>query len=180
MGGRSAVHRPCRAETRRAPWPGAVSGEEGEETSRRGARPHGTDEELHKARKAGKRARYAAELAHPVLGKQTKNAIDQYKELQDILGDLQDGVVAADLLRRIAAGTAGRADENGFTYGLLYAQEQSRAQDSRQRAVAWVDKRCRFRPVADRRSRLGQEFRPVELSRAVFAVLHSVRRPSWD
>ena len=70
-----------------------------------GLGPTGTDEELHKARKAGKRARYAAELAHPVLGKKTKNAVDQYKELQDILGDLQDGVVAAGLLRRIAAGT---------------------------------------------------------------------------
>ena len=38
----------------------------------------GVDEELHKARKAGKRARYAAEPAHPVLGKQTKNSISRY------------------------------------------------------------------------------------------------------
>ncbi len=100
----------------------------------------GTDEELHKARKAGKRARYAAELAHPALGKKTKNAVNQYKELQDILGDLQDGFVAAEVLRRIAAGTAQHANENGFTYGLLYAQEQSRAQRCRQQAIAWVDK----------------------------------------
>ena len=57
-----------------------------------------------------------------MLGKKTKNAVNQYKELQDILGDLQDGVVAADLLRRIAAGTAQHANENGFTYGLLYAR----------------------------------------------------------
>ena len=105
-----------------------------------GLAPTGTDEGLHKARKAGKRARYAAELAHPVLGKKTKDAVNQYKELQDILGDLQDGFVAADVLRRIAAGTAQHANENGFTYGLLYAQEQTRAQHSRQRAVAWVDK----------------------------------------
>ena len=75
-----------------------------------------------------------------MLGKKTKNAVNQYKELQDILGDLQDGVVAADLLRRIAAGTAQHADENGFTYGLLYAQELARAGDSRQQAVAWADK----------------------------------------
>ena len=105
-----------------------------------GLGPTGTDEELHKARKAGKRARYAAELAHPVLGKKTKNAVDQYKQLQDILGDLQDGVVAADLLRRIAAGTAQHANENGFTYGLLYAQEQARAQDSRRQAATWADR----------------------------------------
>jgi CHAD domain-containing protein len=105
-----------------------------------GLGPTGTDEDLHKARKAGKRARYAAELAHPVLGKKAKNAVDEYKELQDILGDLQDGVVAADLLRRLAAGTAQHANENGFTYGLLYAMEQSRAHHSRQQAIAWADK----------------------------------------
>ena len=75
-----------------------------------------------------------------MLGKRTKNAVNQYKQLQDILGDLQDGFVAAEVLRRIAAGTAQHANENGFTYGLLYAQEQSRAQRCRQQAVAWVDK----------------------------------------
>ena len=100
----------------------------------------GTDEELHKARKAGKRARYAAELAHPVLGKKTKNAVNQYKELQDILGDLQDGFVAAEVLRRIAAGTAQHANENGFTFGLLFGLEQTRAQHCRQQAAAWADK----------------------------------------
>ena len=67
----------------------------------------GDDQELHKARKAGKRARYAAELAHPVLGKKTQKAVKEYQDLQDILGEHQDGVVAADLLRRLGAGTAG-------------------------------------------------------------------------
>jgi CHAD domain-containing protein len=61
-----------------------------------------------------------------VLGKKVKNTVKQYQELQDILGDLQDGVVAADLLRRIAAGTPEQPNENGFTYGLLYAQEMHR------------------------------------------------------
>lgn len=99
------------------------------------------DEELHKARKAGKRARYAAELAHPVLGKKTRKAIKDYQELQDILGEHQDGVVAAELLRRLAAGTAGSSEENGFTYGLLYAQELSRAEQSRASAAAWAANR---------------------------------------
>jgi CHAD domain-containing protein len=101
----------------------------------------GDDEELHKARKAGKRARYAAELAHPVLGKKTRNAVKRYQDLQDILGDHQDGVVAADLLRRIAAGTAQYPGENGFTYGLLYAQELHRAEESRRLADAWAASR---------------------------------------
>jgi CHAD domain-containing protein len=105
-----------------------------------GLAPGGGDVELHKARKAGKRARYAAELARPVLGKKkAKNSIRGYQELQDILGEHQDGVVAADLLRRIAAGTAGHPDENGFTYGLLYARELDRAQHSHRLANSWDD-----------------------------------------
>ena len=106
-----------------------------------GLGPHGNDEELHKARKAGKRARCAAELTHPVLGKKTKKTIKEYQALQDILGEHQDGVVAADLLHRLAAGTAGHSDENGFTYGVLYAQEMSRAEHSRRQAEAWGGKR---------------------------------------
>ena len=47
-------------------------------------------------------------------------------------------MVAADLLRRIAAGTAEYPDENGFTYGLLYAQELHRAQESRRLADTWA------------------------------------------
>lgn len=101
----------------------------------------GDDDELHKARKAGKRARYAAELAHPVLGKRMKSSIDRYKDLQDTLGDHQDSVVAADLLRRIAAGTAGNSEENGFTYGVLYANELRRAEHSRHQARAWTPPR---------------------------------------
>jgi CHAD domain-containing protein len=103
-----------------------------------GLGPGGNDEELHKARTAGERARYATELAGPVLGKKTKKAVKQYQELQDILGDVRDGVVAADLLRRIAAGTPDHPDENGFTYGLLYAQEIHRTQESRRLAEAWA------------------------------------------
>ena len=47
-------------------------------------------------------------------------------------------MIAAELLRRLAAGTAGSGQENGFTYGLLYAQEQSRAEQSRANAKAWA------------------------------------------
>jgi len=101
----------------------------------------GEDLELHKARKAGKRARYAAELAGRALGKKTRNAVREYQALQDILGEHQDGVVAADLLRRLGAATVGRSDENGFTYGLLYAQELYRAEESRRKAEAWAGKR---------------------------------------
>ena len=101
---------------------------------------NGDDEELHKARKAAKRARYAAELTRNVVGrKKAKHSIRRYQELQDILGEYRDAVVAADLLRRIAAGTPAHPDENGFTYGLLYARELRRAADTRQDAAGWAD-----------------------------------------
>ena len=78
------------------------------------------------------------ELAASVLGGKVKKRIKRYEQLQDILGDYQDGVVAAGLLRRLASGTAQHTNENGFTYGLLYEQEQRRAESSRELARAWT------------------------------------------
>lgn len=102
-----------------------------------GLGPDGDDEELHKARKAGKRARYAAELAAAVLGKGAKKSADRFEELQDILGEHQDSVVAAELLRRLGSATASQDSDNGFTYGLLYAREQRSAAESRLQAASW-------------------------------------------
>ncbi|MEV6431639.1 CYTH and CHAD domain-containing protein [Nocardia sp. NPDC051463] len=81
-------------------------------------------ESLHRARKAAKRARYAAELHKPVRNPaRAKSNIKYYKKIQRLLGDYNDSVVSTEFLWRTAtaAGTAG--DENGFTYGLLYANE---------------------------------------------------------
>ncbi|OBA84473.1 hypothetical protein A9W99_00985 [Mycobacterium sp. 1164966.3] len=86
---------------------------------------------LHRARKAAKRARYAAELYRP-LDKSAKRTVKRYKHIQTVLGDHQDTVVAAEILRQLGI-TAGTADgENGFTYGLLYAREQEIARRCRQ------------------------------------------------
>ncbi len=60
------------------------------------------DDELHALRKAGKRMRYVAELA----GDST--VVTRAKQLQDVLGDHQDAVVAGERLRALAA--AGRRD----------------------------------------------------------------------
>lgn len=88
---------------------------------------------MHRARKAAKRARYAAELQTP-LDQRSKATVTRYKRIQRVLGDHQDGVVATGTLRRLAlvAGTA--PDENGFTFGLLYQREQENAADARRRA----------------------------------------------
>ena len=90
---------------------------------------------LHRARKAAKRARYAAELIGPVDKPQTaKKTVKHYKRIQRILGEHQDSVVASDTLRRLAVTAGTTAGENGFTYGLLYAREQRVAEAARARS----------------------------------------------
>jgi CHAD domain-containing protein len=54
---------------------------------------------LHRLRIAGKRLRYTLEFFEEVLAPQTGDVIKQMKGLQDHLGDLQDAVVASELLR---------------------------------------------------------------------------------
>ena len=85
---------------------------------------------LHRARKASKRARYAAELRAP-LDKSAKKTVKHYKKIQRVLGDHQDGVVATGTLRRLALVAGTTPGENGFTYGLLYAREQQAAEKAR-------------------------------------------------
>ncbi|MFQ6395586.1 CHAD domain-containing protein [Nocardia sp. KC 131] len=90
-------------------------------------------ESLHRARKAAKRARYAAELHKPVRKPaRAKSNIKYYKKIQRLLGDYNDSIVSTEFLWRTAtaAGTAG--DENGFTYGLLYANEMRASEGARQ------------------------------------------------
>lgn len=81
------------------------------------------DDAIHRARKAAKRARYAAELARPVLGKKAKRQIRRNRELQDVLGEHHDAVVAAGTIRALGVAAGIRDGENGFSYGMLYQQE---------------------------------------------------------
>jgi CHAD domain-containing protein len=83
---------------------------------------------LHSARKAAKRARYAAELLTAVDDTARRKA-KRYKRIQRLLGDHRDSIVAAELLRRLGASIGSEAAHNGFTYGLLYEREQRAAAD---------------------------------------------------
>jgi CHAD domain-containing protein len=76
----------------------------------------------HRARKAAKRARYIAELCEPALGKRARKAMKSAKKLQQLLGDEQDGVVAAEFLRGLGL-TSGPEGRIGFGFGLLYERE---------------------------------------------------------
>src|SRR4029079_8789395 len=67
------------------------------------------DDELHAARIRVKRARYAAELAGPELGRKGAAFVEAAKELQDVLGAHQDAVVGEEVLRRLAPELPGAA-----------------------------------------------------------------------
>lgn len=90
-------------------------------------------EELHRARKAGKRARYAAEAAAPALGKGASKLAKSAARLQTLLGEHQDAIVATELLRRIADQVADEGG-NAFSYGILVADQRRSAAASAQAA----------------------------------------------
>lgn len=86
------------------------------------------DAALHEARKAAKRARYAAETAVPALGGTASRQAAQAKGLQQLLGDHHDSVVARTVLLDLA-GKARAAGEDTFTYGLMYQRQACQAAD---------------------------------------------------
>ena len=71
-------------------------------------------ERLHQLRIAAKGLRYTVEYFREVLGPEAKPLIDKVKKLQDHLGDLQDAVVANNLLRDFLIwGTWGHTQQEG-------------------------------------------------------------------
>ncbi len=83
--------------------------------------PAGRDRDvaLHEARKAAKRARYAAEAATPALGKRARRLAKRMKAVQSVLGDHQDTVNARAAAREIGV-NAHLSGENAFSFGLLH------------------------------------------------------------
>ena len=84
------------------------------------------DTAIHQARKAAKRARYAAETAAPALGSAARRQAAQAKELQQALGDHHDSVVARTVLLEIAH-QAREAGEDTFTYGVMHQRQSCQA-----------------------------------------------------
>jgi CHAD domain-containing protein len=71
-------------------------------------------ERLHQLRIAAKGLRYTMEYFREVLGPEAKSVIDEVKGLQDHLGDLQDAVVASNLVRDFLTwGTWGHGELEG-------------------------------------------------------------------
>ncbi|MER6476149.1 CYTH and CHAD domain-containing protein [Streptomyces filamentosus] len=87
---------------------------------------HERDLALHEARKAAKRARYAADAAVPTLGKPAKRFSKRVKAVQSLLGDHQDTVVARAALDDLAR-QAESAGEPSFTWGVLHERQAAAA-----------------------------------------------------
>ena len=86
------------------------------------------DAAIHEARKAAKRARYAAEAALPALGRKARRQAARTKKLQGLLGDHHDSVVARTVLRGLAD-QARAAGEDTFTYGVMHERQACEASE---------------------------------------------------
>jgi CHAD domain-containing protein len=80
-----------------------------------------SDEDLHDVRIKAKRCRYAAEAVAPAVGKQARSFAKAIADLQDVLGEHQDAVVAEQWLREVAS-TANERDV--FAAGQLASLER--------------------------------------------------------
>jgi CHAD domain-containing protein len=91
--------------------------------------PESPDGELHAARIRAKKARYAAELAAPELGRACAELVKGAKALQDVLGEHQDAVVAEERIRAFVAKTS--APASAFAAGRLVERQRARRAASR-------------------------------------------------
>jgi CHAD domain-containing protein len=102
------------------------------------------DRELHAGRIRVKRARYAAELAAPDLGKRGRRFVEAAKLLQDVLGEHQDATVAEARVRVWAADGAG-----GVAATRLIERERERKAAARAAwPAAWKALRAAAKPLA--------------------------------
>jgi len=92
------------------------------------------DEELHEVRIRAKRARYAAEAVAPAIGREAKRFAKRVADVQEILGEHQDAVVAEQWLRAQLGVDSSRPKL--FVAGELAAIERSAARASR---AKWSD-----------------------------------------
>ena len=90
--------------------------------------PSSTDDELHRARILGKRARYTAELAESEVGEPARRVVERAKVFQDVLGAHQDAIVAEARLRELLADSNSGA---AFAAGRLVEREDERRRQAR-------------------------------------------------
>lgn len=94
------------------------------------------DDELHAVRIAGKRARYAAELAERSVGKPAARFVTATKALQDVIGLHQDAAVAEETVRALL-GTVAGADGLIAAGRIVERQRARKAAARRDWPAAW-------------------------------------------
>ncbi|HSK27207.1 MAG TPA: CHAD domain-containing protein, partial [Jiangellales bacterium] len=101
------------------------------------------DDEWHETRKAAKKARYAVEACVPVFGSDAAAMAKQLSRVTEVLGEHQDGAVAADAVRGMAA--SGRVGaEVAFALGVLHGVERDHVERTRAEfAAIWPEVRRR-------------------------------------
>jgi CHAD domain-containing protein len=83
--------------------------------------PDPSDAELHQVRILAKRCRYAAEAVAPIVGPVASRFAEAVEQIQTVLGDHHDTVVAESWLRHAAAALP----SSGLAAGQLVALERS-------------------------------------------------------
>ena len=91
-----------------------------------------TDTMLHRARIRAKRARYAAELAEPFVGKPAERFVREAKQFQDVVGEHQEGSSPR-------SGSRLRPSANAaFAAGRLVERQRGRRHGRARRRQAWT------------------------------------------
>jgi CHAD domain-containing protein len=98
------------------------------------------DQELHRVRKTAKRARYAAETLDG-----ESRFVSRAKDVQDVLGEHQDAVVAEERIRELVARVRGTG-RTALAAGRLIERQQSRRAAAR---AAWPKAWKRLRRAGD-------------------------------
>ena len=95
------------------------------------ASPEVRNDRLHEMRKATRRVRHAARATEPQFGRRARRLADRMTDLQDVLSERRDSVVARQALQDIGA-AAHVAGESAFTYGILHGMERDRGEEAEQ------------------------------------------------
>jgi CHAD domain-containing protein len=82
------------------------------------------EEAWHEARKAAKRARYAAEALEPVAGDPAARFAQAMADVQEVLGTQHDAVVTRELVRQLWESAGGDPDQ-AFGFGRLDALSEA-------------------------------------------------------
>ncbi len=109
--------------------------------------------DMHQARIRAKRLRYAVEFFEPIYGKSARRVIARATDLQDLLGDHQDGVVAAQRIHEaIQSAAAAWEAETSLALGQVVQFELQKGERLRRRA------RSAYRKLESAWKRLRDDF----------------------